>query len=110
MKGVASFSGQQAVVIPNLKRVNLLYGQNRTGKSTVSCYLQDTDAIEHYQCNRVLENPKNYEIVVYNTDFSDANLLAGESCKGVFTLGEESIEAEKAINDATAKIYELETQ
>jgi predicted ATPase len=41
MQSTASFSGRQPTIIPNLKSINLLYGQNGTGKSTIGRFLQD---------------------------------------------------------------------
>jgi hypothetical protein len=55
-----------------------------------------------------LNTPENYEIIVYNTDFSDANFSSNDSLKGIFTLGEENIEAENAINAASQELHRLD--
>jgi wobble nucleotide-excising tRNase len=108
MHAAASFSGQQPTVIPNLKTINLLYGQNGTGKSTIGRFLQDPSNIDYFQCQMSLDAPENYEIIVYNTDFSDANFSSNDSLKGIFTLGEENIEAENAISAASQELQRLD--
>jgi wobble nucleotide-excising tRNase len=108
MQSTASFSGQQPTIIPNLKSINLLYGQNGTGKSTIGRFLQDPSNIDYLQCKMSLNTPENYEIIVYNTDFSDANFSSNDSLKGIFTLGEENIEAENAINAASQELHRLD--
>jgi len=45
LRNVSSYSPTSVVTIAPLKRVSVFYGQNGTGKTTISSYLQNpTDA------------------------------------------------------------------
>ncbi len=68
----------------NLTAANFIYGANGTGKTTISRIIADEAG--HQGCTVNWKGPK-LETLVYNRDFVDFNFKAGESLRGIFTLG-----------------------
>lgn len=88
------------------KKINLIYGLNGTGKSTLSKYLnQRTDDI-YIKCS-IEGLDDTHEILVYNQTFIQENFFEAENLKGIFTLSKENKEAEIKIAEAQRKIEEL---
>ncbi len=88
------------------KRVNLIYGLNGTGKSTLSDYLYDLKNPSFADCS--LEGSDNEEILVYNQHFIDDYFYQPDSLKGIFTLSKENKETEEKITKANDEIKKLE--
>lgn len=104
MNAVASFK-QEAKLITD-KRINLVYGLNGTGKSTISTYLYDPDNLRFNQCTKLpgLCDP----ILVYNQSFIQDNFYISDSLKGIFSLSKENKSAEEKIEKATVVLNQLE--
>ncbi len=100
------FDSEQTV-IDNLNRVCFIFGPNGSGKTTVSRLIanESTSAPSKY-----LRWDKTGAIstYVYNRDFIDLNFKHVDSVPGVFTMGKDSVEAQKTIDDLTAKIEKEE--
>lgn len=79
---VASF--KKEVQVSELEKVNLFFGYNGSGKTTIS---------------RVLKEEKN--AIVYNEDFIEDNFRNSDKQKGVFTIGKEAGNAKANIEEAT---------
>ncbi|WP_072032571.1 AAA family ATPase [Xenorhabdus sp. NBAII XenSa04] len=47
-----------------IKKINLIYGQNGSGKSTIANYFNPDDSKAYKECNSNLDNTYNY--LVYN--------------------------------------------
>lgn len=106
LRNVSSYSPASVVTIAPLKRVSVFYGQNGTGKTTISNYLQAPTDARFNQCQ--LDPVKvDREILVYNHTFMEKNFHETTSQPGVFTLNEGNIEADKAIAAAEAAINSL---
>lgn len=106
LRNVSSYSATSATTITPLKRVSVFYGQNGTGKTTISNYLQAPADARFRQCQ--LEPVKaERDILVYNQVFMEKNFHETTSQAGVFTLNEGNIEADKAIAAAEAAIRAL---
>lgn len=91
------------------KKVNLIYGLNGTGKSTLSNYLnQQTD--EKYKSCSVEGLDHNHKILVYNQTFIQETFFEAENLKGIFTLSKENKEAETKISNAQKEITKLESE
>jgi len=106
LRNVSSYSPTSVVTIAPLKRVSVFYGQNGTGKTTISSYLQNPTDSRFNQCQ--LDPIKiDREILVYNHIFMEKNFHEAASQAGVFTLNESNIEAEKAIAAAEQAINSL---
>lgn len=106
LRNVSSYSPDLTVSIAPLKRVNLFYGQNGTGKSTIGNFLQSPHNSDYRDCS--IEPVKiDREILVYNHKFMEKNFRDAISQPGVFTLNEGNIEAETSLLAAEAKITDL---
>jgi wobble nucleotide-excising tRNase len=120
LRDVATY-GHKGVKLENLQRVNFIYGGNGAGKTTLSRLLAGrlttTNSCVPEKCGECLRGTgkfKNCEVewtemplkvLVYNRDFRERNLM--ENIPGVFTLGEDSVEAEKKL-EALQKELDLE--
>lgn len=105
LRGVSSYSPEQNSQIGPLTKVNMFYGHNGTGKTTIGNYLQDPADLLYHQCKTQPASVER-EILVYNHTFMEANFYAS-SQPGVFTLNEGNIVAEKellAAEDALKKL------
>lgn len=102
---VASY--KEPTVLETNKKVNLLYGLNGTGKSTLSNYLLDPTDSKYENCSiEGLSNDK--EILVYNQNFIRENFFESESLQGIFTLSKENKEAETKIANAKEELKRIE--
>lgn len=107
LNNVASYKSQTALETD--KKVNLVYGLNGTGKSTLSNYLhQQTD--DRYKSCSVEGLDDNHEILVYNQTFIQETFFEAENLKGIFTLSKENKEAETKIANAQKEIAKLESE
>lgn len=104
---VASYKSQTSLKTD--KKVNLIYGLNGTGKSTLSDYLYQR-ADEKYKNCSVEGLDDNHEILVYNQTFIQENFFEAENLKGIFTLSKENKEAETKIANAQKEITKLESE
>lgn len=104
---VASYKSQTALETD--KKVNLIYGLNGTGKSTLSDYLHQR-ANEKFKSCSVEGLDENHEILVYNQTFIQEIFFEAESLKGIFTLSKENKEAETKIANAQKEIAKLESE
>ena len=112
MKNVASYDSQ-GMTLGKLKKVNLIFGSNGSGKTTISNYLQ-------YAGKRAVsgdEMPEKYrdcsigwrtedlssELVVYNRAFRESNIGATR-IPGVFTVGEKAKENREKIEQLQTEI------
>lgn len=87
------------------KKVNLIYGLNGTGKSTLSNYLYDRADPYFGKC--AIEGLTNEEILVYNQRFIKDYFYEPDNLKGIFTLSKENKEAEEKIKKAQQEIIRL---
>ena len=104
MDAVASF--KHATSLVTNKRINLVYGLNGTGKSTISNFLYESHDLAFAQCRRTPE--QSVPILVYNQKFIRDNFFVADSLKGIFSLSKENAAAKQKIADATRKQSELE--
>lgn len=101
----ASF--KEEVMIENLQKVNIIYGANGTGKSTISKVLSDTEG-KYPECFVDWADGTPLDVLTYNKDFRDRNFV--ENMPGIFTLGEASIEEEKIIKDKIEQLNQIEEE
>lgn len=95
-------------ILDRLSRVNFVFGPNGSGKTTISRLIA-AEAPMTYPTHLTWENDAPVKTYVYNRDFVDANFRQRESVPGVFTMGEDSVQAQRDIEELDKKI-EKETQ
>jgi len=104
---IASY--KNLTVLETDKKVNLIYGLNGTGKSTLSNFLyKPTD--ERYKNCSVEGLDSNHEILIYNQTFIQEIFFESESLRGIFTLAKVNKEAEIKITNAQKEILKLENE
>lgn len=104
MKNVASYK-KEAVLETN-KKVNLIYGLNGTGKSTLSGFLYNMNNSKYNDCK--IEGLKDTDkVLVYNQQFITDNFYETENISGIFTLSKENKEATLAIDNARKELKKL---
>ena len=106
LKNVASY-GENPGVLDTDKKINLIYGLNGTGKTTLSKYLQNRNDICFSDCS--IEGLNNEKILVYNQKFVDDNFYE-DTQKGIFSLKSENKEAKEKIDTAIEQIKKIKFQ
>ena len=90
VRDVATYA-HEGVAFDNLQLINFIYGGNGCGKTTLSRLLASTEPEKEYPTCEIKWTTKPIQTLVYNKDFRDRNL--SENIPGVFTLGEQRVEA-----------------
>ena len=96
MDDVACF--KQPTELKTDKRINLIYGLNGTGKSTISRYFYNYEKGDPDFSRCRVENIDDTELLVYNQQFIYDNFYEKEDFPGVFTLSKTNKKAEKRIS------------
>ena len=96
---------QDPAILNDLRRINYIFGANGTGKTTISRVIAQVNGHDH--CPLVWQGSTALECRVYNRDFVDRNFNQGGPLQGVFTLGENQVEAEQKIDALKPKIDKL---
>lgn len=104
MNNVASY--RSPATLETDKKVNLVYGLNGTGKSTLSNFLYEKNNSNFSNCS--IEGLNNEDIRVYNQQFIQDYFYEPDNLKGIFTLSKENKEAEEKIKSAQKEIEKLE--
>lgn len=94
IQGPATFSAPATITTD--KKVNLVYGLNGTGKSTVCRFLKSPDHSDFSQCE-ILPPRDPSCIYVYNEEFVRENFYESETVNGIFSLSKENKEAEARV-------------
>lgn len=93
---VATFD-EQGQAVKSMKGINFIYGENGTGKSTITRVISDIDS--YPDCSVNYED-RDFELLVYNRDFVENNFKTAAELEGVFTL-------EKATKEILENIEQL---
>lgn len=78
--------------------VNFFYGKNGAGKSTIARTLKSGAGVQWASGHPASD----YDVLVYDTDFIDANFKNYESLAGVFTVNETNIAIQEQVEQLTA--------
>ena len=98
----------EATSLETEKRINLVYGLNGSGKTTICDYLQTLHAPEYKDCKIDGFNPAQQKILVYNRKFIEENFYVSPTQAGIFTLAKDNARAKQTIKQATDKKKELQ--
>jgi wobble nucleotide-excising tRNase len=93
INGVATFKSQ--TTLETDKKVNLIYGLNGSGKSTICRLLRNPEKAEYAQCQVI--GSQGSKIYVFNEDFIRENFYESSLIKGIFSLSKQNKDAEQAI-------------
>lgn len=96
---------QSPTILSDLRRINYIFGANGTGKTTISRVIAGEQGHEH--CQLMWQGGSELERMVYNRDFVDRNFNQDGPLQGVFTLGENQVEAEQGINGLRPQIDKI---
>jgi wobble nucleotide-excising tRNase len=107
MNSIASYKRTTELITD--KKVNLIYGLNGTGKSTLSNYLYNINQTEYINCS-IEGLSDNHEFLVYNTSFVRDNFYESENLNGIFTLSKENKEAKVAVDNAEKELRKIEEE
>uniref|UniRef100_UPI0036DEBA6F AAA family ATPase n=1 Tax=Photorhabdus sp. RM322S TaxID=3342825 RepID=UPI0036DEBA6F len=105
--GVRSYQGEKPVEFDLSKYVILIYGQNGSGKSTVSGYFYKHGRPDYDQCS--LQPPLDMNYLVFNQEHVD-DIFSQPSQLGVFTLNSENAEIKAEIDALEAESKRLRTE
>ena len=103
MNNVASY--KSLTTLETDKTVNLIYGLNGTGKSTLSSFLYNKDDSKFNDCS--INSLIDEDIRVYSQKFIQDYFYESGNLKGIFTLSRKNKEAEETIKTAEKKIKDL---
>lgn len=96
-------SYKSLVEISNLEKVNFFFGNNGSGKTTISRLLHNVGAgirQDCYSACKVIKNTNdNSEILVFNSDFVERNFNQSDDLKGIFTLDETNADIDNQIEN-----------
>lgn len=106
MNKVASYKTPTS--LETLKRINLIYGLNGTGKSTLSDFLFDRTNPLFFNCS--IEGLSDEKLLVYNRKFINDYFFETDDLKGVFTLSKQNKDAEEKIRASEKNITRLDTE
>ena len=104
LNSVASF--KQETVLETDKRVNLIYGLNGVGKTTLSSFLYNQEKERFSNCS-VEGLEANDSVLVYNQDFIEDYFYESEEINGIFTLSKGNATINKEIEDAKKTLEKL---
>lgn len=102
MQNVASYKA--ATTLETEKKVNVVYGLNGTGKSTLSNFLYEPTAAGFEGCSVDISDDE--VVYVYNQRFIQDNFYETDSLKGIFSLSKENKDIEQKINAAENALAE----
>lgn len=92
MKNIAVY--QTETKLTGCRKINLIYGNNGTGKTILSNYLRNPNDPFYRDCAIHWENGEPLSIFVFNKKFCEDNFGRTE-IPGIFTLGQENAAAEE---------------
>lgn len=104
MQGVASY--QSLVTLETDKKVNIVYGLNGTGKSTLSNFLYNPSDTGYENCS--IDIGSDETVLVYNQRFIQDHFFEADSLKGIFSLSKENKDIEEKISIAETELLTLE--
>ena len=100
MTKVASYRAMSSLETD--KPVNLIYGLNGTGKSTISNFLYDGSHQDYQHCKADFD--PSAKVLVYNQAFVRDYFYEADGLKGVFGLSKENKEIDRKIASAEEEL------
>lgn len=92
----------------DLRKINFIFGANGTGKTTISRVIEQAPG--HEYCSMQWSGGSPLQVMVYNRDFVERNFNQENTVKGIFTLGDNQVEAEQAIARLKPELDKLDKE
>ena len=86
LKNVATYKEENLVS----KKVNFIYGNNGTGKTTISRFIANPKELKFSDSELVFDEAGECNKLIYNQDFVKINFNPETGLRGIYTFGEES--------------------
>jgi len=102
LKNVASYT--TPITLNDLRKINFVFGSNGSGKTTIGRAIEQAEG--HKDCVITWSGGTPLEVMVYNSDFVDKNFNLSSPLRGVFTLGENQVQAEAEISTLRPQVEE----
>lgn len=93
LSNVASFNDEGAE-LENLNEINFIYGNNGTGKTTISNYISNMDNVRFKNCSNKGSLPS--KVFVYNQKYLE-EVIVDKKIPGIFSLGEDANQYEEQL-------------
>jgi len=93
VKNIATYTAP--VTLSDIRKINYIFGPNGSGKTTIGRAIEQAEG--HSDCQLSWTGGAPLEVMVYNRDFVDRNFNLTSPVRGVFTLGENQVQAETQI-------------
>lgn len=106
LKGVKSYSAEKEVDIDLSQPVTLIYGQNGSGKSTISGYFSGYHPEKYLNCS--FQSNEEFKYFVFNQEYIDYKFHNEAYQAGIFTLNEGNLGLNKEINKNKNRITEIQ--
>lgn len=103
IKDIATYTNE---TLNSLSKVNFIYGNNGSGKTTISRIIRDESKFP--TCNIKWKDNTKLETLVYNSDFVEDNFQPSQEIKGIFTLGKEESDTQKRIKEEKSSIEDVQ--
>lgn len=110
LRNVAAFDAT-GIKIESLKKINIFYGANGSGKTTISSFFQSPEDRRFTDCSIEWNGDSPLEVLVYNKTFREQNFNANNpKIAGVFTLGNATIEQKREIESKQMRLDEIKKE
>ena len=106
MDDVASYKNSTSIETD--RKVNIIYGLNGSGKSTISNFLYDQDNKDFKSCTVDISDDE--LVLVYNKRFIRDNFYDADSLKGIFSLSKANKDIEENINSLNKELVKLDSK
>ncbi len=93
LKDVATYKDEKLAP----KKINFIYGNNGTGKTTISRFIENTEETKFSKSKIAFDESGECNKLTYNQDFVKINFNLETGLRGIYTFGEESEEKYKLI-------------
>ncbi len=100
LSNVASFNDEGAE-LENLNEINFIYGNNGTGKTTISNYINNMDNVRFENCSNKGSLPS--KVFVYNQKYLE-EVIVDKKIPGIFSLGEDANQYEEQLKSLESRL------
>ncbi|OKO98663.1 AAA family ATPase [Xenorhabdus eapokensis] len=108
LRDVKSYSADKEVNIDLSNQITLIYGQNGSGKSTISGYFTEYHPQKYKNCR--FKSDENFDFFVFNQEYVEKKFHNKEYQPGIFTLNEKNDGLNTTINNNKARMTQIKVK